>query len=180
MKPHDKLEEFIQKNRNAFDDAYPSLKIWSDIEKDLDRLEGGHGKGSSWIKNLLIGLVVIAVSVALVLFIILKPEPSVEKNFLFAELESMQHYYELEAGKMIKTVGNDINILENPDLQEIEKSIAEIKEELGDIPQGSEELALKALLESYHTKLLIIERILEHYELSHSQITNENTESVIY
>ncbi len=180
MKPHDKLEEFIHKNRNAFNDAYPSLKIWSDIEKDLDRSEGGYRKGSSWIKNLLTGLVVIAVSAALVLFIILKPKASVEKNFLFAELESMEHYYELEVGKMIKNVGNDINILENPDLQEIEKSIAEIKEELGDIPEGSEELALKALFESYHTKLFIIERILENYEQYHSQTRNQNTERAIY
>ena len=99
---------------------------------------------------------------------------------LFAELESLEHYYELEAGKMIKTVSNNVHILENPDLQEIEEGIAEIKQELGDIPEGSEELALKALFESYNTKLLIIERILEHYELSNSsnKENNEKTHNI--
>ena len=32
----DQLEQFIQTNRAEFDDARPSLKLWANIERDLD------------------------------------------------------------------------------------------------------------------------------------------------
>ena len=33
--PHNDLEKFIQDHRHDFDDAYPSLKLWTEIEREL-------------------------------------------------------------------------------------------------------------------------------------------------
>ncbi|MEE9374019.1 MAG: hypothetical protein V3V00_13290, partial [Saprospiraceae bacterium] len=68
----------------------------------------------------------------------------------------------------------DSDILLNPDLEDINKHITEIKTELGELPKSMEEKALQALLKSYKTKLIIIERIIRSYEISQSKNnTNE-------
>ena len=169
MGKQDRLEEFIEKNRIGFDDAYASLKVWADIEKQLNEQDKIGKKKGSLRNYLFIGLILL-VLVAVGKFIMTSsPARSEQKEMLFAELDGMEHYYNLQAGKMINTVSNDSDILRNQGLIEVENNISEIKAELENMPHSSEELALKALWESYQAKLLIIERIIEHYELSKSE-----------
>lgn len=177
---YDEIEEFILKHRDEMDDAYPSLKVWSEIDKSLS----GHEATSAlrWrgrIIGLLAVLLIISIGVAFWLYQRQTAIP-VEKNMLFAEVESMEHYYQSETNRLIQTVGFGNDLLVNTDLIEIDKNIAEIKAEMGDIPPGKEELALKALLESYRTKLLIIERILDYNELSQplNKSSNENKHNI--
>ena len=170
---YDELEEFIIKHREEMDDAYPSLKVWSEIDRSLSRQDSA-AKALRWKGRLIWILAALLVTSIGVIFWMYQQRAQIpqQKTMLFAEVESMEQYYHLETNKMLQTVSLNDDLLENTDLVEIDKSIAEIKDELADIPPGKEEMALKALLESYRTKLLIIERILEYNELS--QPSNES------
>ena len=39
----DRLEKFINQNRDQFDDKVPNLKVWADIEKRLDPPQAKRG-----------------------------------------------------------------------------------------------------------------------------------------
>ena len=174
MRNNDDLEKFIDRNRSDFDNAFPSLKIWSDIENKLDQNMGN--KNGKWRKNfgLWLGLISFVIVVITAAYIVIGKQKEQPKQMLFAEVENLEHFYQLQTNKMIKSVSNDFSILQNPDLQDIEKHITEIKQDLGELPTGSEEKALKALLESYRTKLMIIEKILDHHEMSKPSKNNNN------
>lgn len=180
MERKDKLEEYISSNRLDFDDAFPSLKSWAEIEKSLDSgavqvVEGTNIFGNKVMSSVIIGLLAI---IAGLLFYMNNGEEESPKTMLYAEVENLEHFYDLKTNKMIRTVSDDFQILSNPDLEEIDTYITEIKEELNDMPSGSEEKALQALLDSYRTKLMIIERILEHHELSQPSNTTKNDRNI--
>jgi len=173
MRKNDILEDYINQNRSEFDNAFPSLKIWASIENELNG-NPNEGGGSGKKYSLLLGLIGLVIILAGSAYFILDNKEEKPKEMLFAEVEDLEHFYELQSNRMIKSVSNDFSILQNPDLLDIENHITEIKQDLGEIPKGSEEKALKALLESYRTKLMIIERILEHHEISQPSKNNNN------
>ena len=174
---YDEIEEFIIKHREEMDDAYPSLKVWSEIDRSLSRHDAT-AKAIRLRGRLIWLLTALLITSIGIMYWMYQQETQVpeQKSMLFGEVESMELYYQSETNRMIQTVGLNDELLSNTDLAEIEESIAEIKAELGDIPPDKEEMALKALLESYRTKLLIIERILEYNELSQpsNESNNEN------
>jgi hypothetical protein len=174
MKKYNDIEDFILKNRDEFDDSYPNLKIWSNIEKELDKTSAFKTAIplNFWI------IAVLSIALAISIFWILKNSGSQVLNEdevqFFAEIEHMERYYDLESSKLLHSVGRDFTMIPDSDLSEIEKNISEIKAELKNIPEDRKELALKALLESYRTKLFILERIMEQYELMDLSKENNN------
>ena len=169
MKRKDALEDFIWNNKEGLDSHNSPSDLWSKIENELGDEPPQKDQKPSFGLRLWIVLGIIALLATAYIFYNLGSQHSESKAMLFAEVESMEHHYDRQARHMIKTVGYTNDILQIPDLEDINIHITEIKEELGELPQGSEGKALQALLESYKTKLMIIERILTDYEISQSK-----------
>lgn len=168
MNIKDAFEDFIWNNKGDMDSHIPAGDLWNKIENELGE-EPPKNEPKGFGKGVWIALGLVALVATAVVFYNVGSNASESKVMLFAEVESIEHHYDRQARQMIKTVGFNNDILQTPDLEDINVHITEIKEELGDLPNGSEEKALQALLESYKTKLMIIERILTEYEISQSK-----------
>jgi len=173
MNRKDRLEEFIFERKDALDALSPSKDLWSRIESELDN--GGPEEPSPENKKYAwsIWSILAALAMTAYVFYNMGSQRSEEKMMLFAEVDELENYYEYRSAQMIKTVSNKVDLLQNPDLEEINNFINEIKADLEGMPKESEEKALHSLMESYQTKLMIIERVLMYYENTESKNSNE-------
>jgi len=101
----DQLEDYIRDNREAFDDAVPSLKVWAGIENALSTQKISsvpNGRRFSLRRLLTIAAsVVMLLGLGVVLGSQLTSGNGLQKNLasdneVFRELEDMKIYYEAE------------------------------------------------------------------------------------
>ena len=173
MRKKDGLEDFIWKNKEQMDRHIPKGDLWRKIESDLentgpDEPQKSPGEKWKWIALSLLALLATAYT-----FYQMGSKENVNKTMLFAEVESMEHYYNRETQKLMNNAKYASDMLLMPDIEDIDTHIAEIKEELGDLPTGSEEKALGALLESYKTKMMILQKVIKQYEISQPKNNND-------
>lgn len=175
----DRLEKFIRQNREQFDDKVPNLKVWTDIEK---RLDPPQAKRIS-MKRILS----IAASVLILLSTgaFLGNYFTADGNNSIAEIESELKGYP-EYGKKEKVFQQEIKNKKaqlasfnydtaiNDDLVDLDKTLAELKAELKDVPKGSEEQVLQAMLKNYETKVAILEIVLEKIALTQTKRDKKN------
>ena len=176
MNRKDRLEEFIWNNKSELDTPFSGEALWTKIDRDLDDIpeDPNRPKKKRGYKNIYIALGILALlAITASIFYELGERRSEEKMMLFAEVDEMELHFERQTLQLVKTVGNNHNILQNPDLEEVDDFIEEIKSDLEKMPEGSEEKALHALMESYRTKLIIIENIINSYENTQSKDNNE-------
>tara|TARA_B100000497_G_C7662166_1_gene398912 strand:- start:1162 stop:1746 length:585 start_codon:yes stop_codon:yes gene_type:complete len=169
MKRKDGIEKFIWDNKEDMDNHIPKGDLWNSIESELDNTDSVNPQKplsgfGIWIAIVLIVLVATAFT-----FYQMGSKNSESKAMLFAEIQNIEQHYDRQTQHLVKTVGYTSDILQIPDIEDINKHIAEIKGELGDLPEGSEEKAVQALLESYKTKLMILQRIMTDYEITKSK-----------
>ena len=62
----------------------------------------------------------------------------------------------------------------NEDLIDLDKTLADLRAELKDVPKGSEEQVLQAMLKNYETKVAILEIVLEKIALTQSKRDSKN------
>ena len=166
MRGNDKLEDFIWKNRGDMDTGIPSKNIWNKIESDLNGSPEDDPKKPSMDTGKWIFLSAIVLALTAYAFFQMGNKRGEQKAMLFAEIKSMEQHYEIQTQNLIRTVGGDFDMLQYPDLEDIDTHITEIKNELELLPESSEERALHALMESYETKLMILKSIMSNYEIA--------------
>ena len=166
MNRKDRLEDFIWENKEKLDVQSPGNNLWNKIESELNnnpKKDPNNPIFDRW-KWIIIGILILAITATI--FYQIGSKSNKSKAMLFAEVQSMELHFDRQANHLIKTVGYNADMLQIPDIEDIDEHIAEIKEELEELPEGSEEKALQALMESYQTKLLIIQRIMTDYEVT--------------
>ncbi|MBT8218817.1 MAG: hypothetical protein KJP00_03285 [Bacteroidia bacterium] len=164
----DPLERFIQTNRAAFDKALPSHDLWSKIEEQLPQERRGElrllagGRRSFAFSVMKYAATVLAI-VSLSVFGTLKYVQS-ESNIspsLLAEIEELQQFYNFEVERK-KSQLTSFDLTEvNAELNNIDQVIDELHTELEQVPNGSEEKVIHAMISNYQLKVLILERMLE-------------------
>lgn len=178
------LEQFIQDNRDAFDDARPSLKLWAEIEKELD----GEAAGASNIHPLrsrrpwyqIAASVIILLTVGALGGSYLtqqNTQPTAQELIeqVAPEFGEMETYYNQriqENYARLTTYTQDPEI--DADLAQVDQAMAELRTELEQAPPGREQEIVQQLIESYRLKLDILERILEHIEANNNITTPDN------
>ena len=178
------LEQFIQDHRDAFDDAYPSLKIWADIERELDPEPARRvplRPKRSWLQIAATALILITLGGIGGLYLGRK---SVQPNQTQALIEQvapdfseMAQYYNQQIQQrysQLTSYTQDPQI--DADLAQIDQAMEELRNELRHAPPGREEQIVQELIASYRIKLQILERVLESMQQLHDNTPNNNSD----
>ncbi|PHN04743.1 hypothetical protein [Flavilitoribacter nigricans] len=172
----DNLEQFVRTNREAFDDARPSLKVWADIDRALDQKKS---RPFQWRK--------ILKSAAAVLLLLLagglighQISRGTEENTAaetlarispeLAELEA--HYNQQINAKFAKLANYPQRETVKADLAQIDETMEELRNEIVKAPAGMEKEIVTNLLRSYQLKVQILERVLERIRANEGDLNN--------
>lgn len=180
---HDSLENFIRENREALDSEIPDLKVWANITKATPTKAKIVGIG--WQRALLraaasVALLIVGLTAGI--WYARSGEPAAmamsEVSNEYAELE--QYFQRDIAGKTQKlaTFTGSQPVEVNQDLQQLDNVMAELRQELANVPEGNREQVIRAMIENYKAKAAILERVLERLEQSiQTETKNSNSEN---
>ena len=180
----DNLEKFIFENRESFDDAIPSLKVWASIDRAANKREARRIK--LW-KQMRVAAAVVALLIAGGVAGSYITQSSQANDAVAILQESSPEYFEMEqffqqqiddrVGQLTAYNPND-PVLE--DLQQIDTAMKELKEELINAPKGNEEEIIENLIQNYQMKIAILERVLERIEFnSNTQKSKTEDDEII-
>lgn len=163
----DNLERFILNNRTDFDQEMPSLKVWAEIDKQM---KGGGAKRVSLWRS-----VRIAAAVAALLFIgalagtLVTKDPALTAEAKLQEIApefgEMERFYNQQIQQQFSRLANyqyEPTVLD--DLEQVDDIMDELKQELANAPQGTEEKIIENLIKTYQTKVAILGRVLERIQ----------------
>jgi hypothetical protein len=182
------LEQFIDTHREAFDDAYPSLKLWAAIEDELD------GKQAQ-IKPLWTHRPWYQVAAAAVILLVLgglggmylAQPPQLTANEVLAQIapefqEAEEYYRSQIQARYVQFSSYTADPVVDADLAAIDQAMLELREELKQAPPGREDQIVQELMDSYRLKLQLLEHILEVIQQQDIQTTptqnNSNETSI--
>ena len=172
----DRLENFIKQNRDQFDREVPNLKVWGNIEKRLDP-----PKAKRITMRSIMG---IAASVIILLGvgalggqyffgngsngsgIDIPDDPVIAKM----ELDFQKRINQKRA--QLASYNYDISV--NDDLKDLDETLAELRKELKNVPKGSEEQIVEAMIKNYETKIKILEIVLDKIDSNNSKKKEDN------
>ena len=170
----DNLEKFILENRAEFDTAMPSLKVWSDIDGQLEKKPAGR---VVWMKRLraaaAIALLLTAGGVAGA-YLTKSSQEVKSLADVSPEHAEMEQYFNTQVDEKLAKLASykqDGNV--KPDLQELDQVYEQLKQELQEAPPGGEQKIIEAMIENYQTKIDILEQVLEKVEVANP--TNSKT-----
>ena len=169
---HDSLEQFIRDHRSEFDAEHPPLHIWAGIERQLGRQEKTEHAGRTAPVFSLSRLKMAAGIAALLVvgFMAGLGLARQQQSSVVAEIEQVnpdfrdaEKYYNEQIDSKIAQLASynteAAPVLE--DLAQVDEIMEELKQELASAPAGAEEQIVSELINSYRTKLAILEKVLE-------------------
>lgn len=172
----DHLERFIIEHRSEFDDLRPPAKSWDAVSKGLLKHKPAKRIALKWYAlraAMIAGLLLVGVWVGM--------HFNGSANTQLAgitndpEFREMQNYYDDQINtKLAKLTRYNEHQYVEQDLKGIDSAFNELKKELDDIPKGSEEMVMHAMIKNYQTKIEILERVLQ--ELEHKNLKNQEDE----
>lgn len=171
----DQLEKYIHDNRSEFDTGVPSLKVWSEIDRELDQKPKTR---VIWMKRLraIAAVAVLTVTACAIGFNM--GQSSAENRSLgdvSPEHAEMERYFQEQIqGNMAKLASYQQDGFVRADFQELDVIYEELKRELESAPSGNEDQVIEAMIKNYQTKIDILERVLEKVQTTGQ--TNLKTE----
>lgn len=162
----EKLEKYIVDNREDFDCAVPSLKVWAAIDKTLEEQQSG--------KRVQMWRYLRAAAAAVILLMAGGIGGAyLNGNFnqnqgaiaqLAPEHADLEKYYTEQVEqktKQLVSLKHEGYVRVKEDLKKLDDTFAELMQEYQKLPPGSGDLVIQAMLENYQAKLDILERVLE-------------------
>ncbi len=186
----DPLERFIRENRGAFDTETPDLRVWAALESTIPVAEPkkeGKTVHVHWYR----GWQRIAASIALLIAGIGigiwyaqssgQASSGMAMSDVSSEYAELEQYYQRDISakqeKLATLVSNPDNELNN-DLSQMDQIMAELRRELANVPVGSREKVIRAMIENYKAKTAILERVLQHLQQQQPATTNSGNYEV--
>lgn len=178
------LEKFILDNRDAFDDARPSLKLWAAIENDLKEDEQPSHQlrvSRPWYQVAATVLILLTLGGVGGAYLNQQAQQPTAQSMIeevapeFAEMEQYYNQRIQENYARLTTYTQDPEI--DADLQQLDNAMVELRADLANAPAGQEEMIVQQLIDSYRLKLQILERILERIENLDNSITTPDNNS---
>lgn len=158
----DRLEQFIWSNREAFDDASPGLRVWAQLERQLNTRKKQRFSPYFFLKSAAAVLLLLAAGAAIG-FYLNNPKPN--DQFAVAsgsDLNDLEQYYNRQVNEKFAQLAKytyDPTI--KADLEQIDQAMLELKQELSLAPKGREKEIIQRLIKSYQLKVQILEKMLE-------------------
>lgn len=163
----DNLEKFILDNREDFDRAVPSLKVWAEIDKKLE--QNSSKRITLWQSVRIAAAILVILVIGGVIGNYLDFNTSAEQAAYlesvppeFVELE--QFYNQQINQKYQQLVNYQKQHTVEDELKEIDQVMEELKLELLEAPAHSGQQILRNLIKTYQIKIQILERVLEHHQ----------------
>ncbi len=172
------LEHYISQNREAFDTAIPDLKVWSAIDRQL------HPTEVAKRRSILPRFLQLAAAAAILLLVggfffsnkAVTSTAAIALHDISTEHAEMENYYQRQINQKVSLLNSysttDQRIFQ--DLEQLDESLMELQEELQEVPAGSEEKIINAMIKNYQTKLMLLERVLQHLQSTNSKNTKKD------
>lgn len=189
MSKNNALEHYIQENRDAFDVATPGHHVWKRIDKVI---HPEHHVRKLGVASSVMRVLRVAASVLLLLGagamagIYFTQSQETKQNTVASlsdispEYAEMVRYYNNEIDEKVRQVSmysEDDSVLK--DLEAIDRTMAELEQELRNVPPGAEEEVISNLIKSYQIKVEILERVLNRIQQSNdSEKTNSEDDEI--
>lgn len=154
----DKLEQYISNHRADFDSESAPMAVWQAVEQELDQKKTSRRSLYGYIRVAAVGVVLLACGIVVGLQIGEKPT-SVELQE-FAQAEA---YYTKQVEvkwSALQETGVETNSVAE-DLAQLDAVYDELKSELLKNQNSNADAVLNALLETYQTKVDILETVIE-------------------
>lgn len=164
----DRLEQFIHQNREQFDDALPSLKVWAEIERAMQP-ERARPK-VSWLRVLAFAasvslLVLSGVGIGLYMGKSAGQDTPIALSEIDPSYAGLEEYYQREiSSRMAKLANYQQGSAVREDLQQLDHVLLELQEELKQAPKGQEAQIIENMIRSYKAKVDILERVLNRLQ----------------
>ncbi len=173
----DNLEQFIADHREDFDSEIPNLKVWAQIDKQLDQ-RPRNKRLLMWKMAGIAAAMALLLTVGAVIGVQFNSSGggAVAAEGLNAEIDEVETYYKdqiKEKTARLASLNYTGATTINADLEQLEELFTELKEELEEAPKGSEEQIINAMINNYQIRVDILERVLENLE-STNQKTNKS------
>lgn len=167
MKKKDGLEEFIEQQRELFDVKIPNEKIWENISKQVNT----HTLRTVWyrsnqFRSIAAGFTLLVIGGSIGFLIANKKESHLWNIGIAAEpFIDFEVVSQKSINKKLFQL-RELNAEESifSDLQQLDKSMEELKKELDRIPSGQEKIILEQLKRGYQTKIDILDKIIYRLE----------------
>ena len=172
----DNLEQFIRDNREEFDTAVPSLKIWAELDKQLPKApEKPIAKRISIQRFLSIAAAVtLLIGFGIGIGFHLSPNPdsaTITLSDLSPEYAEVEQYYAAQVNNKLARLAN--YQATNPDLQadlvELDQWMQNLQQELSIVPKSKEEAVVNDIINLYKTKVAILEKLLDSIQSSNQK-----------
>ena len=159
----DRLEEFIKNNREAFDDVSPPEFNWEHLKQPEAKKT----------KFRTLRILAAAASVALLMgffymnLSINDSNSNIADTEIDKELSELKVYYSSQVNNKyteLKKYNTDPDI-EN-DIKQMDEFLQELEEELEDVPTSKREEVIEAMIQNYHYKMLMLDRVLDQIKKS--------------
>jgi len=173
----DKLESFILREREHFDQGVPNPNVWDAIEQKLDNETQNPPtrRVQLWsfvrVAAAVLALLVAGGIIGSYITQMRADDPSLAIQEIAPELSELEAYYNQEVSQRMQqlaTYDEDQAVVD--DLRELDTTMNELKEDLLHAPKGSEEQIIGAIIKSYQTKIAILERVLNRIHSKNPKI----------
>ncbi len=168
----DRLEEFIHENREQFDYAFPSLKVWAKIDNELHPKKKSKKMFSLLYITKMVAVTTALVAMGTVIGLYLTNHSGKQQMAASLSLEDIspkhaeleQQYQQQIARKVNQLSSYSIDLEVKEDILQLEQLFNDLKKELVNVPPDKQELVIDAMIKNYQTRIGILERVLFHLE----------------
>ncbi len=177
----DNLEQFIRDNREEFDTAVPSLKIWAELDKQLPQpQEKTEAKRISIRRFLSIAAAVtLLIGFGVGIGFSLSPSPdqsAVTLSDLSPEYAEVEQYYATQVNSQLARLASYKATTPEmqADLAELDQWMQDLQKELSIVPKSKEEAVVNDIIDLYKTKVAILGKLLESIQSSNQKNSNQH------
>ena len=165
-KKMDNLEKFIRENRADFDTCVPSLDVWANLDQHLDR-QRPSGR-VVWMKRLRVAaavLVLLTAGGAAGAYLTNAGKTVASLADVSPEHAEMERYFNSQVEeKLAKLASYKQDGIVKADIQELDETYEQLRKDLENAPSGADEKIIRAMVETYQSKISILEQVLEKVE----------------
>lgn len=162
----DNLEKFIRENRAGFDNGVPSLDVWAKLDQHLDQQRPV--AKLVWMRRLRVAaavLVLLAAGGFGGAYLVNSTKNVDSLADVSPEHAEMERYLSNQVDeKLAKLASYKQDGIVKEDIQELDAMYEQLRHELETAPAGAKEKIVKAMIETYQTKINILEQVLEKVE----------------
>lgn len=156
----DPIEEFVQKNREAFDSERPSLKVWAEIEKGLPKAS----RSIAWLAYAAsIAILIVGVVTGFMLAPVYYEYQALSELEKSGEYSELVAYFEEEVASQYTILANNpIHTEQQSALAELDQQLEDLKVDLVRAPKSTKAKVMESIIATYETKVHLLENVVEY------------------